>query len=182
MFSPSPPSHPHLFPSLGLPLYVAFLPLIISLLPLLALPTSPHRPVSIFAFILVACTARPGRKKRHSQKKDGAVAAWSNVSWVTESQLHQLGQSPSRTTARRHFNAYHTATFASSCARAPAVVNWSLTQNALKWWCCLVLPYVIMSHAKNALKWWSCLVLPYVIIVTYPMTRCVVCFEGAKIL
>ena len=124
------------------------------------------------------------------EKKDGAVAAWSNVSWVIESQLHQLGQSPSRTIARRHFNAYdtatfaspcvrapafvnwsltqdayHTATFASSCARAPAVVNWSLTQNALKWWCCLVLPYVIMSHAKDALKWWSCLVLPYVIIV-----------------
>ena len=109
--------------------------------------------------------ARPGRNKRHSGKKDGAVAAWSNVSWVIESQLHQLGQSRSRTIARRHFNAYHTATFASSCARAPAVVNWSPTQNALKWWCCLVLPYVIMSHAKNALKWWSCLVLPYVIIV-----------------
>ena len=104
-------------------LLVAFLPLIISLPPLLALPTSPHRPVSIFAFILVACTARPGRKKRHSQKKDGAVAAWSNVSWVTESQLHQLGQSPSRTTARRHFNAYHTATFASSCVRASAFVK-----------------------------------------------------------
>ena len=129
-------------------LLVAFLPLIISLLPLLALPTSPHRPVSIFAFILVACTARPGRKKRHSQKKDGAVAAWSNVSWVIESQLHQLGQSPSRTIARRHFNAYHTATFASSCARAPAVVNWSLTQNALKWWSCLVLPYVIIVFIR----------------------------------
>ena len=89
--------------------------------------------------------------REKQEKKDGAVAAWSNVSGVMESQLYQLGQSPSRTIARRHFNAYHTATFASPCVRAPAFVNWSLTQDAL--------------------KWWSCLVLPYVIIVTYPMTR-----------
>ena len=141
MFSPSPPSHPHLFPSLGLPLYP---------LPPRCFSSSHHltppSPRSSYfpSPTLVACseirntsstcvcTARPGRKKRHSQKKDGAVAAWSNARWVTESQLHQLGQSPSRTTARRHFNAYHTATFASSCVRASAFVNWSLTQDALK--------------------------------------------------
>ena len=105
--------------------------------------------------------ARPGRKKRHSGKEDGAVAAWNNVSWVIESQLHQLGRSPSRTIARRHFNADHTATLASPCVRAPAFVNWSLTQDAL--------------------KWLNCLVLPYVIIVTYPMTRCVVLLGKAKI-
>ena len=76
-------------------------------------------------------------KNATREKKDGAVAAWNNVSWVIESQLHQLGQSPSRTIARRHFNAYHTATFASPCVRAPTFVNWDLTQYALEWWSCL---------------------------------------------
>ena len=107
------------------------------------------------------CQPALEEKNATREKKDGAVAAWNNVSWVIESQLHQLGQPPSRTIARRHFNAYHTATFATPRVRAPASVNWSLTQDAL--------------------KWWSCLVLPYVIIVTYPMTRCVVCLEKAKI-
>ena len=72
--------------------------------------------------------ARPGRKNATREKKDSAVAAWSNVSWVIESQFHQLGQSPSRAIARRHFNAHHSATLASPRVRATAFVNLSLMQ------------------------------------------------------
>ena len=87
---------------------------------------------------------RPAMEEKNATRektKDGAVAAQSNVSWVIDYQLHQLGQSPSRTIARRHFNAYRTAIFAPPCVRAPAFANWSLAQDALKWWSCLVLPH-----------------------------------------
>ena len=135
------------------------------------------------------------------------MAAWSNVNWVIESQFHELGYSPSRTIARRHFNAYHTATSCFAVRTCSSICKLESHARCIshrhicfvvrtcsssckleshaKCFEMVVLSCLTISHHVSRKK---CLEMVELSCLTirhhrlHPMTECVVCFGKAKII